>query len=321
MILYGSGGEPVRDRARGRAAAVRDQQAVRGRGPQHAAALARDRQRLDARGAVALQSSTTCEACGGYRLKPEALAVKIAGRHIGEVTELSIARRGATGSPGCRRQLTAEAAGDRRAHPQGDPRAAGLPRQGRAGLSDAGARLRHAVGRREPAHPAGLADRLGADRRALRAGRALDRPAPARQRPAAGDAEALRDLGNTVIVVEHDEDAIRTADHADRHGAGRRRAWRRCRRRGHARRGHGGARQSLTGQYLSGVRAIAVPAMRRRKPKNRRWLELIGARANNLQDVDGRLPARHVRLRHRRVGRRQVEAGGRHALSGAGAGG
>ena len=46
---------------------------------------------------------------------------------------------------------------------------------------------------------------------------------------------------------------------------------------------------SLTGQYLSGIRAIPVPA-RRRKPKNLRWLELTGCRANNLRDVDARFP-------------------------------
>ena len=79
---------------------------------------------------------------------------------------------------------------DRRAHPERDPRAAVVPARCRPELPDAGARLRHPVRRREPAHPAGLADRLRPDRRALCAGRALDRPAPARQCAAAGDAEA-----------------------------------------------------------------------------------------------------------------------------------
>ena len=52
----------------------------------------------------------------------------------------------------------------------------------------------------------------------------------------------LRDLGNTVIVVEHDEDAIRTADHVLDIGPGRRHPWRPCRRAGHGRRHHGHAR-------------------------------------------------------------------------------
>ena len=79
---------------------------------------------------------------------------------------------------------------DRGARAEGNPRAAVVPARCRPELPDAGARLRHAVRRREPAHPAGLADRLGPDRRALCAGRALDRPAPARQCAAAGNPEA-----------------------------------------------------------------------------------------------------------------------------------
>ena len=78
---------------------------------------------------------------------------------------------------------------DRPRDPQGDPRAARLPGQRRPRLPDAGAQRRHPLRRREPAHPAGLADRLRADRRALRARRAVDRPAPARQRPPADHAE------------------------------------------------------------------------------------------------------------------------------------
>ena len=61
---------------------------------------------------------------------------------------------------------------DRGAHPEGNPRPAALPRRCRPRIPHARARLRHALRRREPAHPPRLADRLGADRRALRAGRA-----------------------------------------------------------------------------------------------------------------------------------------------------
>ncbi len=99
---------------------------------------------------------------------------------------------------------------------------------------------------------------------------------------------ALRDMGNTVIVVEHDEDAIRSADHVVDMGPGA---------------GvHGGQvvaqgtpdavaadAASLTGQYLSGRRAIAVPAERR--PRDRkRMLSLTGARGNNLAGVDVDIP-------------------------------
>ena len=72
---------------------------------------------------------------------------------------------------------------------------------------------RHALRRREPAHPAGDADRQRADGRALRARRAVDRPAPARQRRACSPpSSGMRDLGNSVLVVEHDEETIRAAD-------------------------------------------------------------------------------------------------------------
>ena len=98
----------------------------------------------------------------------------------------------------------------------------------------------------------------------------------------------LRDLGNTVIVVEHDEDAIRAADHLIDIGPGA---------------GvHGGeivaqgqvadilkSSRSITGQYLSGQRKIEIP-LRRNKPDDAKWLELNGARGNNLQNVNLRIP-------------------------------
>jgi excinuclease ABC subunit A len=68
-----------------------------------------------------------------------------------------------------------------------------------------------------------------------------------------GTLTRLRDLGNTVIVVEHDEDAIRLADHVVDIGPGRRRAWRRSRGAGHLP-DILKAPRSLTGQYLSGKR-------------------------------------------------------------------
>jgi excinuclease ABC subunit A len=104
-----------------------------------------------------------------------------------------------------------------------------------------------------------------------------------------GTLTRLRDLGNTVIVVEHDEDAIRRADRIVDIGPGA---------------GvHGGevvaegklddilkAPRSLTGQYLSGQRSIDVPQLRR-QPDPKRVLKLKGARGNNLQHVDLDIPA------------------------------
>ncbi len=100
------------------------------------------------------QSAKTCEVCHGARLKPEALAVKIAGKTISEVAELSI-----SAAAECRARVS-------------------LP----------GTRIGDAVGRRKPAHPSRLADRLGIDRRPLRSRRAVDRAASARQRAPVEDA-------------------------------------------------------------------------------------------------------------------------------------
>lgn len=97
----------------------------------------------------------------------------------------------------------------------------------------------------------------------------------------------LRDLGNTLIVVEHDEDTMHAADHIIDMGPGA---------------GiHGGhvvaegtlesilnCEESLTGQYLSGKKKIEVPK-ERRKP-NGKWLEIVGARENNLKNITAKIP-------------------------------
>ena len=98
----------------------------------------------------------------------------------------------------------------------------------------------------------------------------------------------LRDLGNTLIVVEHDEETIRSADHIVDIGPGP---------------GvHGGrviaqgsvedimaVPESITGQFLSGVRAIHVPEVRR-QASNGNWLTVKGCRENNLRNIDVRIP-------------------------------
>ena len=96
----------------------------------------------------------------------------------------------------------------------------------------------------------------------------------------------LRDLGNTLIVVEHDEDMIRSADHVIDIGPGAGL--------------HGGAivaegtpqqieknKKSLTGQYLSGAKSIGVPDHRRKSSK---FITIRGCRENNLKNIDAKLP-------------------------------
>lgn len=97
----------------------------------------------------------------------------------------------------------------------------------------------------------------------------------------------MRDIGNTLIVVEHDEETMRAADYIVDIGPGAG--------------SHGGkiiaagpletilaCENSITGQYLSGVRAVPVPAERR--PLNGKWLEVHGARAHNLKNIDVKVP-------------------------------
>jgi len=101
--------------------------------------------------------------------------------------------------------------------------------------------------------------------------------------------KGLRDLGNTVLVVEHDADTIRAADYILDLGPGA---------------GvHGGelvaagtlpeilaAQKSLTGQYLTGELNIPVPKKRNAPSEDKGWLEVIGAKENNLQNIDVRIP-------------------------------
>jgi len=98
----------------------------------------------------------------------------------------------------------------------------------------------------------------------------------------------LRDLGNTVIVVEHDEDAMRVADHIVDMGPGAGVHGGRVITQGTAKQIMA-CKASLTGQYLSGALKIAVPTQRT-VPDNTRMLRLIGAACNNLKKVDISIP-------------------------------
>jgi excinuclease ABC subunit A len=227
-----------------------------------------------------------CAACNGYRLKPEALCVKIAGAHIGEVSQLSVKRAGEWFAelPGA---LTAK---------QNEIAVRVLKeiRERLKFLVDVG--LEYLTLARASGTLSGgesqrirLASQIGSGLTGVLY--VLDEPSIGlHQRDNARLLETLkrlRDLGNTVIVVEHDEDAIRTADHVLDIGPGA---------------GiHGGEvvaqgtpddimaePASLTGRYLKGELSIAVPPRRPRNP--RRTLRLINARGNNLKNVTAEIP-------------------------------
>ena len=138
------------------------------------------------------QAEKPCAVCNGARLKPEALAVRVAGKNIAEASALSI-RRALDWFDAVMPTLTPQRAEiARRILREILDRLQFLVDVGLDYLTLARV-VRHAVGRRIAAHPAGQPDRLRPDRRAVRAGRTVDRPAPARQRtPADHAAPAAR---------------------------------------------------------------------------------------------------------------------------------
>ena len=233
------------------------------------------------------QTVAPCEACHGRRLKPEALAVKIAGLDISQAAELSIdaARAWFAGLNDTLSPQKQEIA--RRILREINERLGFLVNVGLDYLTLARAAGTLSGGESQRIR---LASQIGSGLTGVLY--VLDEPSIGlHQRDNGRLLEALkrlRDIGNTVIVVEHDEEAIRAADFLLDMGPGA---------------GvHGGevvargtpeqviARpESLTGQYLSGVRKIAVPAARR-EPKPDRWLRVAGARANNLQSLDVGFP-------------------------------
>ncbi len=227
-----------------------------------------------------------CAACHGFRLKPEALCVKVGGLHIGEVAEMSIRRAG---------EWFADL--PKSLSPKQNEIATRILKEIRERLKflvDVG--LEYLTLARASGTLSGgesqrirLASQIGSGLTGVLY--VLDEPSIGlHQRDNARLLETLkrlRDLGNTVIVVEHDEDAIRIADHVVDVGPGA---------------GVHGGRiiaqgtpadimndpTSLTGQYLTGERGIAIPERRARNP--RRTLKLIGARGNNLKNVTAEIP-------------------------------
>jgi excinuclease ABC subunit A len=232
----------------------------------------------------ALMNPTPCPACGGRRLRPESLAVRIGGKDIAEWTAQSVAAARGT-------LAGLEFAGARQTIAQPITKEIANRLQF---LEDVG------LGYLTLDRPAGtlaggeaqrirLATQIGSQLTGVLY--ILDEPSIGlhhrdNQR-LLGTLQRLRDLGNTVVVVEHDRDTMLAADYLVDLGPGAGR--------------HGGrlvaagtpaevmrVGHSLTAQYLSGAREIPIPLARR--TGNGRFLEVCGARANNLQNVDVRLP-------------------------------
>ncbi len=233
------------------------------------------------------QSETPCEACSGFRLKPEALAVKIAGKHIAEVSLLAIrqARDWFEGLENTLSDKQMEIA--RRILKEINDRLRFLVDVGLDYLNMSRASGTLSGGESQRIR---LASQIGSGLTGVLY--VLDEPSIGlHQRDnqrLLGSLKGLRDLGNSVLVVEHDEEAILTADYVIDMGP--------------AAGIHGGhvvaegtpadimaAPKSLTGQYLNGDREVAIPEQRRRV-KGGKWLKVIGARGNNLKDVTGEIP-------------------------------
>jgi excinuclease ABC subunit A len=232
------------------------------------------------------QNPQVCTTCQGYRLKPEALCVRIQDKHIGQVAEFAIDEALAWID-----NLTLS------------------PKQQEIGariFKEVHSRLQFLVNvglnyltlsRNSGTLSGGESQRI---RLASQIGSGLTGVLYVLDEPSIGlhqrDNERLlitlkhlRDLGNSVIVVEHDEDAIRQADHVIDMGPGA---------------GiHGGHiiaegtssdvinhPDSLTGQYLLGTRSIAIPEKRRKVTPQQPHISLRGVRAHNLKNIDVSFP-------------------------------
>ena len=233
------------------------------------------------------QSSAPCEDCGGARLKPESLSVRVHDRHIAQVTELTIEQA-------CEwfKQLPKHLTEKQQKIAEKILKEIGA----RLGfLQNVG--LDYLTLMRESGTLSGgesqrirLASQIGSGLSGVVY--VLDEPSIGLHQcdndRLLGTLEHLRSLGNTVIVVEHDEDTMRRADYLVDMGPGA---------------GvHGGHvvakgtpeqvmanKKSVTGQYLSGEREIHVPTTRRTAPKHRK-ISIKNARANNLRGIDVDFP-------------------------------
>ncbi|MCY4007752.1 MAG: excinuclease ABC subunit UvrA [Rhodobacteraceae bacterium] len=231
-------------------------------------------------------SSRDCQRCDGYRLRSEALAVKIAGLHIGEVTDMCV-----TDTLDWCQQIQPVLS------EQNQAIAAPILKEIRERL---GFLVNVGLGYLTLSRTAGtlsggesqrirLASQVGAGLSGVLY--VLDEPSIGlHQRDNArllGALKNLRDQGNTVVVVEHDEETMREADMIIDIGIGAGRHGGRLIAQGTATEIEA-VTESLTGQYLSGRKTIPYNAERRKG--SGKFVTVVGARANNLKSIDVKFP-------------------------------
>ncbi|WP_017435682.1 excinuclease ABC subunit UvrA [Saccharococcus caldoxylosilyticus] len=284
-ILYGSGGEPIYFRYQTDFGQIREQYIVfEGVIPNIERRYRETSSDYIREQMEKYMAQQPCPTCKGNRLKKESLAVLVGGKHIGEVTALSVTEA--------------------------------LEFFANLQLSEKEQKIAHLI-LREITERLGFLKNVGLDyltlnrsagtlsggeaqriRLATQIGSRLTGVLYVLDEPSIGlhqrdndrliaTLKSMRDLGNTLIVVEHDEDTMLAADYLIDIGPGA---------------GiHGGKvvaagtpqevmnnPNSLTGQYLSGKKFIPVPT-ERRKPDGR-WLEIVGAKENNLKNVSVKIP-------------------------------
>ncbi len=233
------------------------------------------------------QTSTPCEACNGYRMKPEALCVKIAGKHIGEASEMGIEEAHAWFGGLAKKLDKQKLEIAHRILKEINDRLNFLMNVGLDYLT---------LSRSSATLSGGESQRI---RLASQIGSGLTGVLYVLDEPSIGlhqkdnnrlldTLKHLRDIGNTVLVVEHDEDAILLADHLIDMGPGA---------------GvHGGTvvaegtpaevmkdKKSITAKYLTGEREVPLPTTRREGKKGQS-LKLSGASGNNLKNITAEIP-------------------------------
>ena len=297
VILYGTGGKPVRMSHRTKKGKTYEWNTSFEGVVNNLARRHRETQSSYMRSEIErYMASRPCQSCAGQRLKPEALAVRVCGLNIMQVTDKSI---------GQALEWVRQIGGD--ASSNGRPAGVLTPRQKAIGaqiLKEIEGRLRFllnigldylTLSRTASTLSGGEAQRI---RLATQIGSGLigvlyvcDEPSiglhPADDHRLIETLKRLRDIGNTVLIVEHDEAIMRSADHIVDLGPGAGE--------------HGGhivstgpvetiidTPESLTGQYLGFHRQIPMPASRR--PPGADWLTIRGARQNNLKGIDVQVP-------------------------------